>query len=390
MDVVKAIKDYVASVISSTSGLKVLLLDEDTATTVSMAHAWSMSELHQMEVYGVDRLDRVDLTSRATMAEVKCIVFCRPTKPSVSALVKELKEPKHRHYNIFFTNVLDPDHLAALAAADVHGVVKEVQEVFADFAAVDPHLFSLYTTGCIGDKLHRWRPRALQRSVDGVTAVLRALKKEPLIRYQASSDLCEELARKISYTVDNSAAPETRPLLLILDRRDDAVTPVLQQWTYQAMAHELLGIEHNRVQCTDGGEAVDGAGRAARRGAAPPKSTFYAASDDFLQEHMYSTWNSVLDGHARLAKRYKQMKAMQESFVRASLEDIRVGGAAVCASSVHWLQQRGKGGGGLHRPHPAPHATHLLAHPPPPHHAALPSSVSSPTTAASSPSKPAQ
>lgn len=37
------------------------------------------------------------------------------------------------------------------------------------------------------------------------------------------------------------------PLLLILDRRDDPVTPLLMQWTYQAMVHELITISNNRV-----------------------------------------------------------------------------------------------------------------------------------------------
>lgn len=37
------------------------------------------------------------------------------------------------------------------------------------------------------------------------------------------------------------------PLLLILDRTDDPVSPLLNQWTYQAMVHELLGIKNNRI-----------------------------------------------------------------------------------------------------------------------------------------------
>ena len=37
------------------------------------------------------------------------------------------------------------------------------------------------------------------------------------------------------------------PLLIILDRRNDPVTPLLTQWTYQAMVHELLGIQNGRV-----------------------------------------------------------------------------------------------------------------------------------------------
>ena len=43
-----------------------------------------------------------------------------------------------------------------------------------------------------------------------------------------------------------AAAP---PLLLVLDRREDPVTPLLTQWTYQAMVHELMpgGIKANTV-----------------------------------------------------------------------------------------------------------------------------------------------
>lgn len=36
-------------------------------------------------------------------------------------------------------------------------------------------------------------------------------------------------------------------LLLVLDRVDDPITPLLSQWTYQAMVHELLGLNNNRV-----------------------------------------------------------------------------------------------------------------------------------------------
>jgi vacuolar protein sorting-associated protein 45 len=36
-------------------------------------------------------------------------------------------------------------------------------------------------------------------------------------------------------------------LVIICDRRDDPVTPLLSQWTYQAMVHELLGLNNHRV-----------------------------------------------------------------------------------------------------------------------------------------------
>lgn len=34
----------------------------------------------------------------------------------------------------------------------------------------------------------------------------------------------------------------------MLSRRDDPASPLLSQWTYQAMVHELLGLANNRVQ----------------------------------------------------------------------------------------------------------------------------------------------
>ncbi|CAF4440088.1 unnamed protein product, partial [Adineta steineri] len=36
-------------------------------------------------------------------------------------------------------------------------------------------------------------------------------------------------------------------IVLIIDRREDAITPLLNQWIYQAMVHELIGIKNNRV-----------------------------------------------------------------------------------------------------------------------------------------------
>lgn len=50
------------------------------------------------------------------------------------------------------------------------------------------------------------------------------------------------------FRTQESGAPP--PLLLILDRRDDPLTPLLNQWTYQAMVHELLTINNNRVDLT--------------------------------------------------------------------------------------------------------------------------------------------
>lgn len=44
---------------------------------------------------------------------------------------------------------------------------------------------------------------------------------------------------------------DTPPVLLILDRRSDPVTPLLSQWTYQAMVHGMIGIHNGRVDLSN-------------------------------------------------------------------------------------------------------------------------------------------
>ena len=54
--------------------------------------------------------------------------------------------------------------------------------------------------------------------------------------------------------------------MLILDRKDDPVTPLLLQWTFQAMVHELLGLQDNRVDL----QSAPGVGPvASRKGCVP-------------------------------------------------------------------------------------------------------------------------
>ncbi len=75
-------------------------------------------------------------------------------------------------------------------------------------------------------------------------------------RYQRGSEMCEKLARSLEHLTGSEErelfdfgqrAGEAAPLVLLLDRRDDPVTPLLLQWTFQAMVAELLGMDTNRV-----------------------------------------------------------------------------------------------------------------------------------------------
>lgn len=252
MNVIQAVKMYITKMTEESGpGMKVILMDKETTSIVSMVY--SQSEILQKEVYLFERID--SHAKWDNMKHMKCIVFIRPTSENIALLSRELRDPKYGVYFIYFSNVVSKADIKTLAECDEEEAVREVQEVFADYLAVDRHLFSFNIVGCLQGRV--WNQQHLQRVSQGLLALLLSLKRRACVRYEAASEPCARLAERVrdllrreAVLIDNSIPyngelPPTQ--LLIIDRRNDPVTPLLSQWTYQAMVHELLTINNNRV-----------------------------------------------------------------------------------------------------------------------------------------------
>lgn len=243
MNAIQAIQFYINNMVSNIQGMKVFLLDKETTGFVSMVY--TQSQILQKEVF---LFEKIDQTHREVMGHLKAVVFIRPTEENIRLLKEELSSPKYGEYHIFFSNTLKNVLLEELAQADEHEVVKEVQEYFADYFAINNDLFSFNLEGV------SFTDAQISRITDGIASVLLSLKKRPMIRHQKKSNLsyrvAQELARRMSQETElfEFRRTDVPPLLLILDRRDDPITPLLTQWTYQAMVHELLTIFNNRVE----------------------------------------------------------------------------------------------------------------------------------------------
>nr|GAT60168.1 predicted protein [Mycena chlorophos] len=253
MDVLKAVETYVSKLVSTPNAMKVLLLDSHTTPIVSLASTQSTLLSHQVYL-----TDRIDNKKRDRMPHMKCVCFLQSSDDSLEALQAELREPKYGEYYLYFSNVLTKTVIERLAEVDEYEVVREVQEYFADYSPLLPALFSLnhapsVTKPLYGSTFNAWDPAALERSVQGISAVLLSLKKKPIIRYEKMSGMAKKLAVEVHHRIQAESTlfdfrlTQVPPLLLILDRRNDPVTPLLSQWTYQAMVHELLGIQNGRV-----------------------------------------------------------------------------------------------------------------------------------------------
>ncbi|XP_041931848.1 vacuolar protein sorting-associated protein 45 [Alosa sapidissima] len=298
MNVTLAVKQYVSKMIESSGpGMKVLLMDKETTSIVSVVY--TQSEILQKEVY---LFERIDSQNRDSMKHLKAICFLRPTKENVEHLIQELRRPKYSVYFIYFSNVISKSEVKALAEADEQEVVAEMQEFYGDFIAVNPHVFSLNLTGVARGR--SWEPSLLTRTTQGLTSVLLALKKCPMIRYQLSSDMAKRLAESVKqiitkeYELFDFRKTEVPPLLLILDRSDDAITPLLNQWTYQAMVHELLGLNNNRIDLS----RVPGISKDLR------EVVLSAENDEFYANNLYLNFGEIGTNIKNLMEDFQKKK----------------------------------------------------------------------------------
>ncbi|XP_044127809.1 vacuolar protein sorting-associated protein 45 [Bufo gargarizans] len=302
MNVVLAVKQYVSKMIEDSGpGMKVLLMDKETTSVVSMVY--TQSEILQKEVY---LFERIDSANRENMKHLKAICFLRPTKENVEYLIKELRRPKYSVYFLYFSNVISKSDVKSLAEADEQEVVSEVQEFYGDYIAVNPHVFSLNVVGCYQGR--NWDPVQLSRATQGLTALLLSLKKCPMIRYQLSSEMAKRLAEGVKqvitkeYELFDFRRTEVPPLLLILDRSDDAITPLLNQWTYQAMVHELLGINNNRIDLS----RVPGISKDLK------EVVLSAENDEFYANNMYLNFGEIGTNIKNLMEDFQRKKPKEQ------------------------------------------------------------------------------
>lgn len=255
--IVAGVQEYVQAMVDRIQGMKVLILDQETIGIISMVY--SQSEILEHEVFLVERID-AEQTER--MRHLSAVCFLRPTNQNFILLSRELKSPKYGQYHLFFTNVVPHMRLEQLALYDEYEVVQQVQEFFADIFAVNHDLFSLNLPSTIRltEEQGHWssyEESIFDRIVEGLLSSCLALRLFPAIRHSSSSDLARlvafRLQRRITEEqslfeeIERERRSEASPVLLILDRRNDPVTPLLNQWTYQAMLHELLVVENNRI-----------------------------------------------------------------------------------------------------------------------------------------------
>ncbi len=290
------------------SGIKSLLMDGETISTISIA--CPQSALMRKGIYLFERLDARTPTKQLRF--VNCICVVKPTPANMQLLVEELRVPRFGKYHVFLTQHINRNLVKALAEADVHEVVASVCEIPLDYRAMDTHLFTMIGGGAWSEL------NAGKRFANGLKSVLTALNLRPSFCHTLQSLDSEGFVRTVETELLQSAASVEAmaarkaqdAVVFVFDRRCDPVTPLLNQWTYQAMIHEIFGIKNNVVDLS----AYD-----------VPKEmkniVLCSGNDEFFRNNMYKNFGEIGEIVKQLVSEYQDHVKSQQKI--DSIGDIR-------------------------------------------------------------------
>ncbi|KAH8078790.1 hypothetical protein JL720_9538 [Aureococcus anophagefferens] len=312
MNVMAAVRSYVDKIVGDPNcpGMKVLLLDEWTTKTVAMVY--SQTEILDRDVYLVERLDQAQ--NHEVMKHLKACVFVRPTPANFAVLTQEVRRAKFSEYHVFFSNVVPGDALKALAEADENEVVRQVQEYYADFVPVNAELFSLNQRQSLrlSTELRDARAPAsfhqdmFARNVNGLLSALLSLKLQPsVIRYAGASRVAKAVAAECASQIAADG-------IFHFASGKRGKHRGRKRWTYQAMVHELLGLNSNRVKLKGAPGVKD----------KDLEEVVLSATDDaFYAENKFANFGDLGMAVKDLLDDYQRQTKMNENI--SSIEDMQ-------------------------------------------------------------------
>jgi len=251
-------RDYIIKVAKSIEGLKCLILDKPTAELVSLNLL--QSECFELEIF---LFEDISTLKDEKMTYVSAIYLINATDKNFSLLFEEIGNPSFKDYHIFFLSDVSDDIIRKLAELDQQDLIKNIQRIYCNFHAPNDDFFhsNVRPVGNLiaksSDMWSRDEKDRLSAMEESILSALCAMRKFPTIRYLKDSDLSVQLADRVSSRFKKLAMmyrsdfERQNNLVIITERKEDPITPLLFHWNYQSILHELFTIDCNKVKVAD-------------------------------------------------------------------------------------------------------------------------------------------
>eukprot|EP00013_Stygamoeba_regulata_P018891 CAMPEP_0177655338 /NCGR_PEP_ID=MMETSP0447-20121125/14904_1 /TAXON_ID=0 /ORGANISM="Stygamoeba regulata, Strain BSH-02190019" /LENGTH=541 /DNA_ID=CAMNT_0019159231 /DNA_START=187 /DNA_END=1812 /DNA_ORIENTATION=+ len=193
---------------------------------------------------------------RQPFPNLEAVYFLSPSIDSIAALNADFDPEAPVQYaaaHIFLTSRL-PKTLFSKISPSIAAKAKTFVEANLEFLAPEAQVFDLGMENTVRDLFHPKSEGDFVHASHVISTRLASLcvtlGEDPYIRYAKHNPngaaLAQQVQKKLAQMttgLKNWHAPSKRTTLLILDRTIDAVAPLLHEFTYQAMMHDLLGIK---------------------------------------------------------------------------------------------------------------------------------------------------
>ena len=172
-------------------------------------------------------------------------------------LFEEVKKPTFKEYHLFFLGEISDVEIRKLASLDETDSVKNIQRLYCNYFAVNEDLFH---TGCNPDyslanvNIEKTKQQFFERMEEGLLSAILSLRILPEIRYLRDNQDALILADRVSARLKalRMRMPrefsQERSVVLILDRREDPLTPLGLDWSYQSLIAEMGEFNNNKVK----------------------------------------------------------------------------------------------------------------------------------------------
>ncbi|KAI9346257.1 dynein heavy chain and region D6 of dynein motor-domain-containing protein [Obelidium mucronatum] len=260
-----ALLEYWVDMIRSvqpTSRWKIVVVDSKSLRILNTA--CKMADILEENVTLVEDISR----KRTSYPTKEAIYFISPTEESVAALVEDFTRPKpmYAKAHIFFTAPLTDALFEKIDRGQSQASVKFIgclKEMNIDFLAQEEQVFTINHPHSL---YHLYNPSSpTQTSIEiasmakKLLSVFCTLGELPHIRYHdptgEQDSLSYRLATALQAELDNlqQADPDfppkstfKQPVLILLDRSFDLMSPLIHEFTYQAMMNDLLVLEDGK------------------------------------------------------------------------------------------------------------------------------------------------
>jgi len=242
---------------SSHNQWKILIYDKECRSIISPL--LSVSQLRRRGVTLHLLLD----SEREPIPDVPAVYFCRPTKENLAIIAQDCAKGLYGRSHLNFVTKLDRPLMEDFAKLVVQSgsleTIAGIHDQYLDFVCLEQQLFSLAKKDSYalvnGSGVNEQMIEEVMTDIAyGLFSVVATQGKVPIIRCPRNG-APEMVARKLNRMIAehptllrNKSSGLHRPLLVILDRNTDLITPIQHTSTYQALIDDMLTHKANRVE----------------------------------------------------------------------------------------------------------------------------------------------